>query len=218
MNMLAICDGVPKLLNLRDILRCYIAHQESVIERRIRFDLDKALRELHINEGYKIAADHIEEIIKLIRASDSIPSAKTNLMERYGLSDAQAQAIVEMTLGRLSGLERQKVLDRIAKLTATVSELRTILASEEGIKGVIRDELLAIKARFGDDRRTELVPMENEIVLEDLIERHTCVITMSHAGYIKRQASSVYSAQTAAVRVLSEWAPRRRITSSACSR
>lgn len=194
-NMLAICDGVPKLLNLRDILRCYIAHQESVIERRIRFDLDKALRELHINEGYKIAADHIEEIIKLIRASDSIPSAKTNLMERYGLSDAQAQAIVEMTLGRLSGLERQKVLDRIAKLTATVSELRTILASEEGIKGVIRDELLAIKARFGDDRRTELVPMENEIVLEDLIERHTCVITMSHAGYIKRQASSVYSAQ-----------------------
>ena len=194
-NMLAICDGVPKLLNLRDILRCYVAHQESVIERRLRFDLDKALRELHINEGYKIAADHIEEIIKLIRASDSIPSAKISLMERFGLSDAQAQAIVEMTLGRLSGLERQKVLDRIAKLTATVNELRTILSSEEGIKGVIREELLAIKAKFGDERRTELVPMENEIVLEDLIERHTCVITMSHAGYIKRQASSVYSAQ-----------------------
>ena len=194
-NMLAIVDNVPKLLGLKDILRCYIEHQENVITRRINFDLEKALRELHLNEGYKIAADHIEEVIKIIRASESIPNAKERLCERFEFTDAQAQAIVEMTLGRLSGLERQKVIDRIEKLTVQVNELRAILDSESGVKNIIKEELLQTKQKFGDDRRTELVPMENEIILEDLIERHTCLITMTGSGYIKRQPSDTYSAQ-----------------------
>lgn len=194
-NMLAIVDNVPKLLGLKDILRCYIEHQENVITRRIKFDLEKALRELHLNEGYKIAADHIEEVIKIIRASESIPNAKERLCERFEFTDSQAQAIVEMTLGRLSGLERQKVIDRIEKLTVQVNELRAVLDSENGVKNIIKEELLQTKQRFGDDRRTELVPMENEIILEDLIERHTCLITMTGSGYIKRQPSDTYSAQ-----------------------
>lgn len=194
-NMLAIADGVPKLLSLKEILNYYIRHQENVITRRLNFELEKALRELHLNEGYKIAADHIEEVIKTIRASESIQNAKENLMARFGLSEQQAQAIVEMTLGRLSGLERQKVLDRIAKLTETIEGLRATLSTKEGIRAIVKEELLQIKQRFGDSRLTELVPVENEIIMEDLIERHTCLITMTHGGYIKRQPSDTYSAQ-----------------------
>ncbi len=194
-NMLAIADNVPKLLGLKEILNYYIAHQENVITRRFNFELDKALKELHLNEGYKIAADNIDEVIKIIRGSESIQNSKENLIERFGLSDAQAQAIVEMTLGRLSGLERQKVLDKIAKLSEQVAEIRGILSSENGIKNVIKEELLQIKQKFGDARKTELAPVENEIIMEDLIERHTCIITMTNSGYIKRQPSDVYSAQ-----------------------
>ena len=194
-NMLAIADNVPKLLGLKEILNYYIAHQENVITRRFNFELDKALKELHLNEGYKIAADNIDEVIKIIRGSESIQNSKENLIERFGLSDAQAQAIVEMTLGRLSGLERQKVLDYIAKLSEQVAEIRGILSSENGIKNVIKEELLQIKQKFGDARKTELAPAENEIIMEDLIERHTCIITMTNSGYIKRQPSDVYSAQ-----------------------
>lgn len=194
-NMLAIADNVPKLLGLKEILNYYIAHQENVITRRFNFELDKALKELHLNEGYKIAADNIDEVIKIIRGSESIQNSKENLIERFGLSDAQAQAIVEMTLGRLSGLERQKVLDKIAKLSEQVAEIRGILSSENGIKNVIKEELLQIKQKFGDARKTELAPAENEIIMEDLIERHTCIITMTNSGYIKRQPTDVYSAQ-----------------------
>lgn len=153
------------------------------------------MKELHLNEGYKIAADNIDEVIKIIRGSESIQNSKENLIERFGLSDAQAQAIVEMTLGRLSGLERQKVLDKIAKLSEQVAEIRGVLSSENGIKNVIKEELLQIKQKFGDSRRTELAPAENEIIMEDLIERHTCIITMTNSGYIKRQPADVYSAQ-----------------------
>lgn len=128
-------------------------------------------------------------MIKIIRGSESIQNSKENLIERFGLSDAQAQAIVEMTLGRLSGLERQKVLDKIAKLSEQVAEIRGILSSENGIKNVIKEELLQIKQKFGDARKTELAPAENEIIMEDLIERHTCIITMTNSGYIKRQPS-----------------------------
>lgn len=194
-NMLAIADSVPKLLGLKEILNYYISHQENVITRRFNFELDKALKELHLNEGYKIAADNIDEVIKIIRGSESIQNSKENLIERFGLSDAQAQAIVEMTLGRLSGLERQKVLDKIAKLSEQVAEIRGVLSSENGIKNVIKEELLQVKQKFGDSRRTELAPAENEIIMEDLIERHTCIITMTNSGYIKRQPADVYSAQ-----------------------
>ena len=194
-NMLVIDGGEPKTLNLGEILDRYIAHQKNVIINRVKFDLDKALREMHIQEGYKIAIDNIDEVIKIIKSSESIPNAKERLIERFGLSDAQAQAIVEMTLGKLSGLERQKVEDRIEKLTALVAEYRAILADEGKVIAIIKEELLAIKDKFGDARRTELVESTDDIDLEDLIERHTCVITVSHTGYIKRQKASVYTAQ-----------------------
>ena len=194
-NMLALVDNVPKILNLKQILTHYIAHQEEVITRRVRFDLDKARREAHIFEGYKIAIDHIDEVIKVIRASASIADAKAALMERFGLTEIQAQAIVEMTLGRLSGLERQKIEERLLKLYATITELEGILADENKVKDIIREEMLAIKEKFADERKTELVEAEDDIVYEDLIERHNCVITMTGDGYIKRQPASTYTAQ-----------------------
>ncbi|MBE6637877.1 MAG: DNA gyrase subunit A [Ruminococcaceae bacterium] len=194
-NMLAIVNNVPKILSLKEILQHYIAHQKEVVERRTRFDLNKALAEMHIYEGYRIAIDHIDEVIAIIKSSSSISDAKERLMERFGFSEIQAQAIVDMTLGKLSGMERQKIEDRLAKLKEIVDELQGILADESKIRGIIKEEMLAIKERFSDERRTELAPAEDDIVLEDLIERHTCVITMSHAGYIKRLNSDTYSAQ-----------------------
>lgn len=194
-NMLALVDNIPKVLNLKEVLEYYIKHQEEVIERRTQFELDKALREAHINEGYKIAIDNIDEVINIIRSSASIPDAKASLIARFDLSDEQGQAIVDMTLGRLSGLERKKIEDRLAMLYAKVEELRGILADEMKIKEIIKNDLIAIKDRYGKARETNLVPLEDEIILEDLIERHTCLITMSHAGYIKRRPADSYTAQ-----------------------
>ncbi|MBE6671276.1 MAG: DNA gyrase subunit A [Ruminococcaceae bacterium] len=194
-NMLALVDNIPRVLNLKEILTYYIKHQEEVIVRRTKFELEKALQEAHINEGYKIATDNIDEVISIIRASASIPDAKLKLQERFGLSEIQSQAIVEMTLGRLSGLERQKVEEKLAKLYALIEELRGILADENKVKEIIKNDLLEIKRKYGDDRKTECVPLEEEIVLEDLIVRHRCLITLSHAGYIKRRAADSYSAQ-----------------------
>ena len=194
-NMLALVNGEPKVLPLKSILEEYIRFQEEVITRRVKYDLAKALREEHIFEGYKIAINNIEEVIKIIRASADVASAKENLKERFALSDEQAQAIVSMTLGKLSGMERDKVEARLAELAKLIAEYRSILADENKIKGIIRDELLEIKKKFGDERRTELVEAEDDIEIEDLIERHDCVITLSHAGYIKRQPASTYAAQ-----------------------
>ena len=181
-NMLALVDNVPRVLNLKQILGYYIKHQEDVITRRIKFDLEKAKREAHILEGLRIATDNIDEVIEIIKKSASIP-------------DAKAQAIVDMTLGRLSGLERQKVEERLAKLYALIEELTADLNDEGRIKEIIKTEMLEIKAKFADPRRTELVADEDDIVYEDLIERHTCVVTMTHGGYIKRQPADTYSAQ-----------------------
>ena len=194
-NMLALVNGEPKVLSLPDILDHYIHFQEDIVRRRTRFDLDKTNREKHIYEGYKLATDHIDEVIEIIRASDSIPAAKENLIARFGFSDAQAQAIVEMTLGRLSGLERQKIEDRLLKLTETAKELQSILDDENKIMEIVEQELLEIKRRFGDARRTEIVESMEEIDIEDLIERHTCVITTTHSGYIKRLPAATYNAQ-----------------------
>ena len=194
-NMLVIDGGEPKTLSLPAILDRYIEFQKSVIINRVKFDLDKALREMHILEGYKIAIDNIDEVISIIKSSESIPNAKERLIERFGLTEAQAQAIVEMTLGKLSGLERQKVEDRLAKLAVLVEEYRGILADESKVCEIIKNELTEIKNKFGDKRRTELCEATEEIDLEDLIERHTCVITVSNTGYIKRQRADVYSAQ-----------------------
>ena len=194
-NMLVIDGGEPKTLSLPTILDKYIGFQKEVIERRTKFDLDKATREIHILEGYRTATENIDEVIKIIKSSSSIPDAKASLTERFGLSDEQAQAIVEMTLGKLSGLERQKVEDRIAKLEGIIAELRSILADEEKLKGLLKEELEELKRKYGDKRRSELTEATEEIDLEDLIERHTCVITVSHTGYIKRQKADVYTAQ-----------------------
>ena len=194
-NMLALVNGEPKVLPLSAILDHYLDHQKDVIFRRTQFDLDKALARMHIYEGYKVALDNIDEIVQLMKTSPSIPESKARLMERYGLSDVQAQAIVEMTLGRLTGMEREKIEEELARLEALVADLKDILANPERIKEIIREEMTAIRDKYGDDRRTEIVEATDEIDLEDLIERHNCIITVSHAGYVKRQASDVYSAQ-----------------------
>lgn len=194
-NMLALDNGVPRIFSLPEILKNYIAYQEGIITRRTQFDLDKALAEMHIYEGYKIAIDHIDEIIELIKKSASVSDAKANLMAKYGLTDVQAQAIVDMTLGKLSGMERQKIEDRLAYLEARVDELRGILADESKVKGILREELTAIKEKFSDERRTRIVEAEDDIDLEDLIERHTCVVTLTNAGYIKRLRADTYTAQ-----------------------
>ncbi len=193
--MIALVNGEPKVLNLRQILGVYIKHQEQVITNRVKYDLTKAQHEAHINEGYKIAIDHIDEVISIIRASADQPTARENLRIRFELSEEQAQAIVAMTLGRLSGMERQRVEAKLTELYASIEEYRAILADEGRIKQIIRDELLEIRNKFGDERRTDIEEVENEIMIEDLIERHNAVITLTHDGYIKRQPSDVYSAQ-----------------------
>ena len=194
-NMLALVNGEPKILSLPQILDHYIAHQESVIIKRTEFELEKAKARAHIFEGYKIALDNIDAVVEIMKTSKSIPESKTRLMESFGLSDLQAQAIVDMTLGRLTGLERQKIEDELARLHALIAELEGILADIGKVRQIIKDEMTAIKDKYSDDRRTEIVAAENEIILEDLIERHACMITMTHTGYVKRQPVDTYSAQ-----------------------
>ena len=194
-NMLALVRGEPKVLNLKQILSEYVKFQEEVVTRRIRFDLAKAKREAHIYEGYKIAVDNIEEVIRIIRASADVSDARINLQNRFGLDEEQSAAIVAMTLGRLSGLERQKIEEHLAELYKTIEELEAILADESKLRDIIRDELTEIKNRFSDDRRTDLVEAADDIVYEDLIEREDCVVTLTRAGYIKRLPADTYSAQ-----------------------
>ncbi len=194
-NMLALVNGEPKVLNLPQILDHYIAHQKDVITRRTRFDLDKAEARAHILEGYKIAGDHIDDVVALIRAAASVAEAKERLMATYTLTEIQAQAIVEMTLGKLTGLERQKIEDELEKLYQLISELRGVLADEQKVKDIIKEEMMEIRRRYADPRRTEIVEATDDIDLEDLIERHDCVITLTHAGYIKRQPADTYAVQ-----------------------
>ena len=194
-NMLALVNGEPKILPLASIIDEYIAHQESVVTRRTQFELDRALARAHILEGYAIALDNIDEIVELMKTSKSIPDSKARLSERYGLTEIQAQAIVEMTLGRLTGLERDKILEELDRLHKLIEELRAILGDIEKVREIIKNELSDIKRRYNDARRTEIVEAADDILLEDLIEKHDCVITISHSGYIKRQNADTYSAQ-----------------------
>ena len=194
-NMLALVNGEPKILPLVTIIDEYIKHQESVVTRRTQFELDRALARAHILEGYSIALDNIDEIVELMKTSKSIPDSKARLCERYGLSEIQAQAIVEMTLGRLTGLERDKILEELDRLHKLIEELRAILGDIEKVREIIKEELSEIKRRYGDARRTEIVEAADDILLEDLIEKHDCVITITHSGYIKRQHADTYSAQ-----------------------
>lgn len=194
-NMVALVNGVPKLLNLKEVLSHYLTHRKEVVTRRVRYDLAKAEHEAHIFEGYKIAIDHIDEVIAIIRASESIANAKENLMARFGLSEEQAQAIVEMPLGRLSGLERQKIEDRLAYLYNLIKELNEILGDESKLVAIIKEDLEFIKKKYSDPRRTDIVEAENDILIEDLIKRESCVITATRAGYVKRLPSDTYQAQ-----------------------
>ena len=194
-NMVALVNGEPKLLNLKDMLSHYIGHRRDVTTRRIKFELAAAEREAHIYEGYKIAIDNIDEVINIIRSSASIPDSKARLSERFGLSDEQAQAIVDMRLGKLSGLERRKVEERLAELYALIDDLRAVLSDDARLTAIIKEDLNYIRDKYGDERRTDIVEAENDILIEDLIERESCVITATNAGYIKRLPSDTYQAQ-----------------------
>ena len=213
-NMLALVNNEPKILSLPQILDLYLEHQRSVIYRRVTFDLNKAKQRAHIFEGYHIAIDNIDRVIEIIRSSKSIPEAKERLMaEEFKvkfndefaaliggedirkLSEAQAQSIVDMTLGKLTGMERDKIEDELSKLHALIVELEGILADSAKIDQIIKDEMLEIKKKFSDERRTEILPATDDIDLEDLIEKHNCVITLTKAGYIKRLPADTYVAQ-----------------------
>ncbi len=194
-NMIALVNGEPKLLGLQEILKHYIAHQENVIRRRTLFDLDKTRARVHILEGLKLALDDIDEVIDTIRKSASKQDARDALVARFGLSQIQAQAIVDMTLGSLAGLERLKIEDELAAKKTLIEELEGILADESKLLTILEEELLAIKEKFSDERRTEISSAIDDIIDEDLIDRHECVITMTHAGYIKRAPAATYSAQ-----------------------
>ena len=194
-NFLAVVGQEPKVLNLAQILDYYIDHQKSVIRRRTEFDLEKAKARAHIYEGYKIALDNIDEIVQIMKTSPSINASKITLMERFGLTDIQAQAIVEMTLGRLTGMERQKIEEELERLHALIEELEGILADEGKIIEIIKEEMLEIKRKYGDERRTRIEQAIDDIDLEDMIEKHNCIITMTQAGYIKRLPADTYAAQ-----------------------
>jgi len=194
-NNVALVRGRPMTLNLKDLIEEFITFRIEVIVRRTQFDLRKAKERAHILEGLLIALDHLDEVIELIRASASPDEAKSGLMERFELSEVQAQAILDMRLQRLTGLERDKVRNEYNELLKTIEELESILASEEKQRGIIKDELHDIKERFGDNRRTDIVAADGEISLEDLIKEEDVVITISHLGYIKRTPVTEYRTQ-----------------------
>ena len=193
--MLAIVDGEPKMLNLRQILEEYVKFQMDVITRRTRFDLKKAQERAHILEGLMIALDFIDEVIAILRAAKSIPEGKTALMERFGLDDVQAQAIVQMRLGQLTGLEREKIEEELAGLKEKIADFLDILASEGRRLAIVKDEAQAMKKKFGDERRTEIAAISGEVDIEDLIPVEECVLTLTNFGYVKRQKMDTYRLQ-----------------------
>lgn len=193
MLMLAIVDGVPKVLQLREIIGEYIKHREQVVIRRTQFDLNEAEARLHILEGLRIAIDNIDRIIEVIR--NSYDDAKENLMKEFKLSEIQAQAILDMQLRRLQGLQREKIEEEYNELTALAKHLREILASMELVKGIIKDELLDLKEKYGDERKTAIIHGEGEIDIEDLIKEENNVVTLTHFGYIKRIPADTYRSQ-----------------------
>jgi len=193
--MLALVDGVPRLLNLADVLRHYNAHQINVVIRRTRYELRKAEERAHILEGLLIALDHLDEVINLIRNAESAEVARGQLMERYSLSEIQATAILDMQLRRLAALERQRIQDEYAELQAKIAEFKAILADPARIRAIVKDEILDIKRRFADPRRTEIRPDEGELSIEDLIAAEPVVVTVTRTGYVKRVPLTDYRAQ-----------------------
>ncbi len=193
--MLALVDGQPKVLNLYDMLFYYLEHQKSVLTRKTQFELKKAEARAHIIEGLLIALDHIDEVIKVIRGSESAKIAIETLMERFSLSEIQATAILNMQLRRLTGLERDKLNEEFEEIMSKINYLKSILADEKVLYGVIREELLINASKFGDDRRTKFLVDTSEFNMEDLIEDEASVITMTHLGYVKRLPLSTYRSQ-----------------------
>jgi DNA gyrase subunit A len=193
--MLALVDGVPRVLNLGEMLSHYIAHQVTVVVRRTRYELRKAQERAHILEGLLIALDHLDEVINLIRNAESADVARTQLMERYSLSELQATAILDMQLRRLAALERRKLQEEYAELQTKIAELQAILDDPSKVRGIVKDELLEVKRRFADPRRTEIRPDEGELSIEDLIAAEPVVVTVTRTGYVKRVALGDYRAQ-----------------------
>ena len=193
--MLALVDGEPKILSLHQIIRHYLDHQEDVIRRRTQYDLNKAEARSHILEGLLIALDNIDEVIALIRASRTTQDARDGLMQRFGLTERQAQAILDMRLQRLTGLERDKIEAEYQELQKLIAYYRQVLADEKLVLGIIRDEILEIKRKYADPRRTEISTLEGEIDMLDLIQEEDMVVTLTHYGYVKRLPKTTYRAQ-----------------------
>lgn len=193
--MLALVGGEPRILNIHDMLYYYLQHQEEVVTRRTRYDLSKAQERAHILEGLLIALDHIDRVIEIIRGSANVAAAKASLIEEFGLSDAQSQAIVDMRLRTLTGLERNRLENEYTELEERIAYLQSILGDEKVLLGVIRDELLTIKAKYGDDRKTAIELAEDEFNAEDLIPNEAAVIAMTKLGYIKRMSPDHFKAQ-----------------------
>jgi DNA gyrase subunit A len=194
-NMVALVEGVPRTLTLKQMLAHYVDHQREVVTRRTKYELDNAEKRAHVLEGYLIALDHLDEVIALIRAADDSEAARAGLMEKFGLTEIQAQAILELRLRALTGLERKRIKEEHADLLERISELRAILADEQRLLDVIKEELLEIRDRYADDRRTEIIAAEGEIDLEQLIAEEDMVISMTASGYIKRLPLTTYRTQ-----------------------
>jgi DNA gyrase subunit A len=194
-NMLAIVEGRPRVLNLKEALKAFLDHRKEVVTRRTAYDLRKAEERLHILEGYKIALDHLDAVIALIRAARDAKIAKEGLMQNFGLSEIQAQEILNLRLQRLTGLERDKILEEHTETVAEIAKLQAILADEKEIYRIIVEELVEIKNNYGDARRTEIIDRTEEISVEDLIVEEDMVVTISHEGYIKRNPAALYRAQ-----------------------
>ena len=193
--MLALVDGEPKVLNLREMLSHYLTFQEEVVTRRTQYDLDRAKERLHILEGLIIALDNIDEVVEIIKKSPSSPIAKERLCERFGLSEKQAQAILDMRLARLTGLERDKIMDEHGELVKIVAHYEAILADEGLLLGIIKEEILEVRRRYADPRRTEITLATDDIDLDDIIQEEDMAVTLTHLGYCKRIALDTYRAQ-----------------------
>jgi len=193
--MLALVDGVPQVLDLKQILQCYVDHRHEVVTRRTQFDLDEALAREHILEGLKIAVDHIDEVIEIIKKAKDVPAADAALRKRFELSEKQSEAILNMRLARLTALEVDKLEDELKEVRKLIKELRIILASKPKRMGIVKEELNEVVARFGDDRRTAIVADQQDFTIEDLIAEEDMVITVSHGGYIKRIPVTTYRRQ-----------------------
>lgn len=193
--MLAIVNGVPKILTLKEMLAHYLDFQIEVLTKRTRFELNKARERAHILAGLKIALDHIDEVIAILRASKSVAEGKERLMESFGLDEVQAQAIVQMRLGQLTGLERSKIEEELAALEEKIAELLSILGDRSKLLKMLKDEILEIKRRFADERRTKIMAVSGEVDVEDLIPEEDCVLTLTNFGYVKRQKTDTYKLQ-----------------------